>query len=136
MHDPVELKLSDGITYTIKPLALGPLRRAWPHLLAAGRALGDAEKFPELADHAAQAILVALNFSGYPVTLEQVTESLLDFQSMQEAFAAVVEVSGLKFDRTTAGKVTALTRASPTGSDLSATLPAPSDGISNTSAAA
>lgn len=136
MIDPIEIKLG-GEVYRIKPLALGPLRRAWPHLLAAGRALGDAEKFPELADHASQAILVALNFSGYDVTLEDLTENILDFQTMQEAFAAVVEVSGLKFDRATAGKVTALTRvASPTGSDSSATSPAPLDGTSNTSAAA
>lgn len=135
MHSPIELTLGDK-AYVIKPLALGPLRRAWPHLLAAGRALGDAEKFPELADHASQAILVALNFSGYDVTLEDLTEHILDFQTMQEAFAAVVEVSGLKFDRVPGGNVTALTRSSQTGSDSNATSPAPLDGTSNTSAAA
>jgi hypothetical protein len=134
---PVEFELLDGKTYKVRPLTIGPLADAYPKMREVGKAMGSGD-VPAMIAAGVDVILIALVASGYQdMTREKLLADLVDFETMQIAFAKVVEVSGLKWAPATgAGNVRALTRQSPTGLESSATSPAHSDGPSTTSAAA
>jgi hypothetical protein len=131
-RQPVELQLLDGKTYTIRPLTLGPLIAIYPKIEAVFGSLSD---LPATLGNSADVVLAALVNSGYvDLTREHLVEDLLDLELVQEAFKAVIAVSGLKVKEVDPGKVLALVKAPPTGSESSATSPAPSDGPLSTSA--
>jgi hypothetical protein len=130
---PIEIKLLDGKTYTIRPMNLGPLIDIYPKIQTVFSLAR--EDFPGLLNGAADVVLAALNDSGYQIERDHLINDLVDVQLVQEAFAAVMAVSGLKMKPVDPGKVLALTR-SLTGQESFATSPAPLVGPSNTSEAA
>jgi hypothetical protein len=131
---PVELVLLDGKTYRIRAMTLGPLIDIYPKIQAVFELVPKGDLAATLSA-TADVVLAALNDSGYQVTREQLLNDLVDVVLVQEAFAAVIAVSGLKIKPADPGKVLALTRI-PTGQESSATSPAPLVGPSSTSEAA
>jgi hypothetical protein len=125
--EPIQIKLLDGRTYEVRPLTLGPLRRAWPKMIEATR--GD---LAERMGPALEVVHIALTASGHKIEIETLENELVNLPIIMDAFNKVIGISGLKLEAVEPGKVLALA-SRQTGTPSASTSPAPSDGPSNTS---
>jgi hypothetical protein len=124
--------------YTLAPLPLGAVRDVWPQVkkVTSYKESEGLDQLPDILEAAADVVLAAMRAGNEPeMTKEFLIAHVLDYGNWREAFFAALSVSNIKLTERKPGEAPALTRVTTqTGTESSATLPAPSAGGSITSA--
>lgn len=127
--------------YDLAPLPLDQIEEVWPSVLKVisynANAADAVERQPEMIKAAVDVVLAAMRTgNNIEMTRERLMRDVLDLSNWKEAFFAALAVSNIKLVERKPGEAPALVAVkTPIGTGSESTSPAPSDGISGTSAA-